>query len=490
MRKLSFFLAALLASAAASASCGSYAPVVSNDSVTTQGEVTTAPEVEELSLPDDLDLGGMTIRVLNSQDYAGGEAEGDLVYEEIYKRNMKVEEELNVTFEFIDYLGADYQKVPAAVRQSVNAGSDDYDIITCAGRLSLPLVSEGLYTSVNDLPYVELEKPWWATDMLEAISVNASDIRVLTGDITHCFLERLSCAFVNQRLLEEVGGLTNTDLYEIVLNGGWTFDKMSEIGKNAYRDLNGDSQADEADQYMLGHYLTYAFTRSAYSSGLSFTDRDSVGYPVLAVNNERTVSLIETLTDLFIKNENVIQLQTTSTYSSNNRADKILFGAGQTMFMLERFYVAGWDELRNMKDDFCIVPYPKAAADVDTYRTVSDSNTLLFSVPVTAQKLTEISAVLESMAYYGKQMISPVYYETALKIKYTRDDMSSQMIDLITENARTDFLYFNNLNGMGGEDGIFAQVYNNAGEGFSSLYASLEEAAKTGISDIIKALNS
>ena len=47
--------------------------------------------------------------------------------------------------------------------------------------------------------------------------------------------------------------------------------------------------------------------------------------------------------------------------------------------------------------------------------------------------------LLEELAFEGYNSILPVYYETVLKNKYVRDDVSARMIDLIRENLATDF---------------------------------------------------
>ena len=55
------------------------------------------------------------------------------------------------------------------------------------------------------------------------------------------------------------------------------------------------------------------------------------------------------------------------------------------------------------------------------------------------------------MAYYSYYEVTPIYYETALKTKYTRDDLSSQIIDIIHDSAMTDlaYVYQESLNGAG-----------------------------------------
>lgn len=81
--------------------------------------------------------------------------------------------------------------------------------------------------------------------------------------------------------------------------------------------------------------------------------------------------------------------------------------------------------------------------------------------------------------------VTPAYYEVALKVKYSRDDMSSQMLDLICESAITNFgyAYAAKLDHVP-QMRTFVQ---NGAENFSSWYASHESNAVSGLQDVIDA---
>ena len=59
--------------------------------------------------------------------------------------------------------------------------------------------------------------------------------------------------------------------------------------------------------------------------------------------------------------------------------------------------------------------------------------------------------------------------------------MSSQMIDIITSGARTDFLFMNHLGNLGT---IFQDIYKNGENTFASLYASYENAALSNLESL------
>ena len=44
-------------------------------------------------------------------------------------------------------------------------------------------------------------------------------------------------------------------------------------------------------------------------------------------------------------------------------------------------------------------------------------------------------------SYYSKLWVTPAYYETALKERYTRDERAPEMIDMIQKGIYTDFVF-------------------------------------------------
>ena len=67
------------------------------------------------------------------------------------------------------------------------------------------------------------------------------------------------------------------------------------------------------------------------------------------------------------------------------------------------------------------------------------------------------------------------YYEVALKLKYTRDDISAQFIDMIRDGATTDFIYANNYAFNGNNLGTIARtMMQNKSADYMSTYAGLK----------------
>nr|MBQ4320530.1 hypothetical protein [Clostridia bacterium] len=150
-----------------------------------------------------------------------------------------------------------------------------------------------------------------------------------------------------------------------------------------------------------------------------------------------------------------------------------MFKNDQMLFNPNWFHLA--EKLRDMETDLGIVTYPKYDESQEDYKTLVHDGSSFFCVPVTIsdEKLKVIGAVLEDMSYHAYRLITPAYFEVALKAKYSRDDVSSQMLDLMASSLYTDFayVYSSDLNDIG----MLRPLMKQKTSDFASWYAGVEE---------------
>ena len=208
------------------------------------------PEIGD-NLPDNLDFGGMEFRILhrngNNGYYGDGdvfeievfaEAEnGDTINDAIYRRNKLVEERLNIKIKPIGIIDASWDHAYDFfnyIKKSVSAGDDEFDVALGYAALMPNYAMQGLFLNVNDFTYIDYEKPWWSRNFKDEMSIGGKSY-LLEGDYSLSLLARAMCIFYNKDYARDLG-LEN--LYQTVLGGDWTLDKISEISKSAYIDLN------------------------------------------------------------------------------------------------------------------------------------------------------------------------------------------------------------------------------------------------------------
>ena len=97
------------------------------------------------------------------------------------------------------------------------------------------------------------------------------------------------------------------------------------------------------------------------------------------------------------------------------------------------------------------------------------------------------AAAAEALAAEAYRTVTPAFYEVALKNKYSRDDASSRIIDIIYNAATTDFLYANNYSMNNTRIGLFSRAMVSAkSKDFASEYAKIETAAQAALDALVK----
>ena len=92
--------------------------------------------------------------------------------------------------------------------------------------------------------------------------------------------------------------------------------------------------------------------------------------------------------------------------------------------------------LTERKENNC--PYLVNDREQENYYSYMFEVMRFMALPYNCQKAESVCAMLEEMAFEGYETVRPVYYETVLKNKYARDDLSAQMIDLVHDGLHTD----------------------------------------------------
>ena len=186
------------------------------------------------SLPEK-DWGKKTYTILqrteNDYEFGVEEMGFSTVKDLIYERDAVVEERFNVDIvskpinggwgvheDFIDY-----------VRDTVATGMVDYDIIAGYAAIIPTLIAEGIFIDWYDIPYVDLEREWWSQDLVDELTIDGN-LYLLSGDISLLFWESMQGMFFNKTLAQNAG---IENLYDVVRDGEWTFDKMMEVIRTA-----------------------------------------------------------------------------------------------------------------------------------------------------------------------------------------------------------------------------------------------------------------
>ena len=456
----------------------------------TTGEI--AREDTPDSLPADLDFKGQKVRIIYNDDglassgaavneIEGLENAGDIVNDAVFQRNIKVEERLNIEFELI----ANKLQAAAhttAVQKVILAGDDLYDIVCGVQYRHAIHALDGLYYDLSEAPYLDYTQPWWQDSYMDTISIH-DDVRyLLMGDISMSMISNMSAMFYNRNLYEDNFGDPD-DLYDMVLDGKWTVDAMRKLMEDVYHDVNGDGTENYGDILGMGSTTSSPTEHFAFCMGYQVTERDKEGFPALLTNQSRNVEVFESLYELFWETEGVYIAGDVNEINSKIPEQ---FVNGNMLFFPARLSYAT-TSLRDMKDDYGIIPHPKLDESQKEYATLVHDAANAYVVPVTCPDIDAACAAMEAMCAENYRTVTPAYYEVALKVKYTRDDLSAQILDVIREGAFTDFMYVNNYVFTGATLGTISRtLIGKKSADFMSTYDSMKVTVETQLKEIIE----
>lgn len=440
------------------------------------------PDEQEQKLKDDvpeMDLGGYEFRIL-SQGYSHAwhgvinieEETGELVNDNIYLRNRVIEERFNIVMSETNDI--------SRLRNSVRAGSDDYDFVTGWCDPMFGLFTEGLGHKFPEYgAYIDLDKPYWDSGLTRALTFKdtilfpVGAIDITTYDLIHVLL-------FNKKMVTE---LELENPYNIVKNGNWTFDKYAEMVKTVTRDVDGNGIMDANDMYGLVSMVKYVLPCFWVGAGVETVARTNSGLPQFTLReDEKFATVIDKIYSITYDNSS--WYRNTSDFNNYSETHDIIFMGNRALFFNNTFKMV--EDIRSMETDFGIVPYPKFTEDQDKYYTRMEG-CFPFIVPITVSEPENIGAIIEAMACESLNYVIPAYYEVSLKTKHARDEESAEMLDIIFSNRVIDLgdsIWCSKL-----RDGLFAQMFSKDDRNLTSRLEKVEPQMIKEIDKVITALD-
>ena len=451
-RILSCILAALFLLSSLAACSENSTNAEDDPKTSTNAQTPTADLTEETeetarfldSMPETMDFEGRSLMFLLTEGANGNITElsiyaeedtGEVVDAAVYQRNLVITERLNIGIAQPEVV-ADSGKNSSTIRNMVKSGTSDYDAFGGYQYYNIVLASEGILFNLNNkenFPYNDFDREYWGTGYMKNMSYDGERYYWATGDIALRYTGGMYVIYVNSTIFNNY--YPDINLYSVVDEGEWTMDKVSELASAAYIDLNANGTRDSKDQYGFVTQSNDLTDGVAAGCMVDFSTRDETGRPVITLDSERTYAFWEKYYAMMFNND-ACMLNPVGT--DDSIAIMTAFGAGQFMMTDNKLYQSPI-YLRDMEDDFMILPMPKLDLDQPHYNTRIHDSCTIFGVPVTVSGTDCLSAALEALASESFKEVTPAYYEIALKVKFTRDSDSGRMIELCHENVTIDF---------------------------------------------------
>ncbi|MGI6754342.1 MAG: hypothetical protein ACOX31_08650 [Eubacteriales bacterium] len=357
------------------------------------------------------------------------EQNGDLVNDAVWSRERTVRDRLGVNI-IMQYDNINWSERTAFLEKVgayVSSGSSDYDLVV-GYNLAIPMLSaKGYCLNLADNEYLELDKPWWPSEYVNNLTYNGK-IYCICESGGRGVIRNMSAVLFNKRLME---AYVTEDIYDIVLSGGWTFDKLSQLIVGTYIDLNANNQKDAADQFGYSTAFNPLFDAYFYACGNRLTTSDAEGKLTFTFSDvEHITTYLEKICD-FLHGTNDVLAYDPVQYGLFKEEKAVFYGST----------IAITDQLKGLDILYGIAPMPKGDESQSRYYTHLGNTYDVWCILMTCEDPSRSGAVLECYSSEAYRQVNPAYFETALKYKYASDDQAAQVYDIIRDSIVIDLAY-------------------------------------------------
>ena len=400
----------------------------------TEGEPDKGPSVAEILPKKDFD--GATVQII--MDPAGDyipsdEITGSAINDAIIDRTRAVEELYSVDLEYFTQQGMEPREQYVMWAE---AGDDTYKLYTSRTRYAGEYITFGVARSWSKYPdIIDFDAEWFNTYAIETFAIG-DDVRQLYGDANESGIRFAWIWLFNKELAEQYH---IPDLYALVDEGKWTMDCLMSLTQNVYTDADGNGERNGEDVYGYVSDNTACYDSWGPTLGVSPVRKDENNLPyVVDAISERTAEGFEKLYKLLYESAGTYIYKDSPLGQTED-----VFARSGAIFTNTRINLLENDTVRNMVD-FGVLPTPKLTEDQDTYYTHTDCmfTCLLLPSAISEEDALRSVYIANALNAFGREMVLPVYYETVLKTRLTRDRESPRMMDLVLAGRRYGFEYF------------------------------------------------
>ncbi len=427
-------LCALLS--AVTASCSDTAADPADAASQTTAPVTEQETTEASShMPEARDFNGLSFCIMNFEQHwnhmqiiSDGET-GDTLNDAIYRRNAAVEEHLNITVS--EVLGS-----TDVLNKSITAGDKAFDAAYVSASQMASFLTGGenhpLFDLKTEVPHLRMDMPWWTQQANEMISIAGYQF-FAANDFHLSYFDSVMPLVMNLQMAKDYD---LGDPYALIREGKWTMDVLGEMMKTVSADVNGDGKYTLEEDIFGMFGMSEEYVGLAIAGGATILKKNENDLPYLAIGEEHFINVFTKAVDV-MNQGNVFADYRTSEYNYVEQLDdgNFAFKAGRVLFVSDVLFHI--NSLRDMKDDYAILPRVKFDEAQENYYTYCHETSALLCIPSTADA-DRSGYVIECLAAESHDTVIPAYYETVLCQKLARDEASIQMLDIVFASRVSD----------------------------------------------------
>jgi|GEM_PF-1846412 len=360
--------------------------------------------------------------------YDREEMTNDTINDAIYTRNRQLEKYFNITIktETLGWTGTQADEF----KSFQLANEDKIDMIAVGFYQSgKPLIVQDMILPWNGVKHIDLTQDWWNESVSKTLSIHGN-YYLLVGDVNWYTMKETAVCYFNKVVANRYEAKVG-DLYQMVRDKQWTFDKALTIAQSISTD-NGDGTWDEKDIYGAVQNAVIGTTGFLYAANYRTVIPGKDG-PQMNFLTEKMQNIVNYIYSFCFEN-NASYTEAVG-FIEESKGIEIFF-ADRALLMF--FSMRHAEAFRQYDSDFGIIPYPLYDEKQKEYSTFCDQWGLSCGLPCTATDTDRTGAILEYMSRLSRDLIVPAYYDKTLMGKIKRDDESEEMLNIIFSNILYD----------------------------------------------------
>lgn len=367
--------------------------------VTTDTDSMKKKAVEALNSLSDTELSQKGITVFSATDMTIVPQDENTIYSyNISQRNRMFEKKYSTKlYQFTE----DSDTLLTEAYYNMLSGIGFADLLSIPAKDLHKYAAKGVLLNTSALPQSDFSADWFDSALMEK-AAHGNEKYAIYGDLNKD-ISSYYCVYLNKTLLSEAGMEMP---FKDVANGNWTWDTLLESARNFSSVNQGYTLSATSEQEIAN----VCFKSAGY-------DYINAGYkktPSVSFANAPAQELLETLRSLYTTN---------LSYTDTD------FIGGNSLYYIGT--VGEMDNVKFTKDDWCVLPLPKANAQQENYMAYMDENHTVITCFAGANDASKLFYAVEGLyaASYGGY-ITQAYYND-LVLNSLRDSDTLNMLDYI-----------------------------------------------------------
>ena len=422
-----------------------------------------------------LDYDGMTITMqidnAVTNEFFEEEPTTEALSVALHNRTLYLKERMNIDLDYLEMHYLEFTKMQGAI----SSGDCPYQIMYNMANYIAQIALKGIFYNVQGeyMEDLDLTNPWWSQHYTEQADIDGY-VYACTGDGALAYYTSTLLPFYNRNMGKDYN---IESPYTLVDSGEWTLDRLAEMVRGIYTDVNSDGLRDKEDMY--GFVLNGQESYDAFWAyfDFHFIKRDETGDLTVDPDVDYFQSAMEKLAALSTNTGVLINHSTTEDYKIPK------FINDEALFIIAP--LSQCDQLRDMTSDYSILPGPKYNEEQEDY--YSFNAPYVFTVPITVEDTEPICVLLEEIGWYSYRNVMPTYFDIVLRNKYLRDVESTKALQIALENMIIDtiWIYTEMIANIGH---VLLDEVPNGKSDFASYFAANEKRINQGLKHVVSSI--